>query len=99
MSYFVKMARTFVTVELRDRRALARFSTEMDGLGFVQSVRGRKKGLPLKLPRGMFLLERATPVEALELARRAAQNTKVQARFFCVPTNDEVRFGNLAACA
>ncbi len=89
------MARTFVTVELRDRRAFVRFSSEMNGLGFEQSVRGRKHGMPLRLPRGMFLLERATPVEALELARRAAHNTNVQARFFCVPANDAVRFGNL----
>lgn len=56
------MARTFVTVELRDRRALVRFSSEMSGLGFEQSVRGRKHGMPLRLPRGMFLLERATPI-------------------------------------
>lgn len=88
-----------MTVELRDRRALARFSTEMDGLGFHRSVRGRKKGVSLRLPSGMFFLERATPVEALELARRAALNTNVQARFFCVPVNDEVRFGNLQRCA
>jgi hypothetical protein len=93
------MARTFVTVELRDRRALTRFSTEMMDLGFQQSVRGRKQGESLKLPKGMFLIERASPVEALEIARRAAANTNVQARFFCVPANDAVRFGNLQRCA
>ena len=99
MRYVAWMARTFVSVELRDRRALARFSVEMDSLGFRQTVRGRKKGLPLKLPVGVFLLERATAFEALELARKAAGNTNVQARFFCVPAGGEVRFGNLCPCA
>jgi len=89
------MARTFVSVELRDRSAFTRFANAMDDLGFLQSVKGRKKGQPLRLPVGMFLLERATADQALELARRAVRDTNVQAHIFCVPAGDDVRFGNL----
>lgn len=99
MRYPVVMGRTFVNVELRDRSAIARFASAMNALGFVQIVKGRKKGNALRLPKGMFILERATPVRALELARRAIQTTNVQARVFCVPATDEVRFGNLRPCA
>jgi len=93
------MSRTFVSVELRDRSAISRFASAMDALGFLQVVKGRKKGKELRLPKGMFILERATPVRALELARRAMHDTNVQARIFCVPATDEVRFGNLRPCA
>ena len=89
------MARTFVSVELRDRSANTRFATAMDDLGFLQFVKGRKKGQPLRLPAGMFLLERSTANQALELARRAVRDTNVQAHIFCVPAGDDVRFGNL----
>ncbi len=93
------MARTFVSVELRDRSAIKRFVTAMGELGFISSIRGRKKGQPLQLPANMFLLERATPERALELTRRALHNANAQARIFCVPANDDVRFGHLRPCA
>ena len=93
------MARTFVSVELRDRSAITRFATAMDELGFLQSVKGRKKGQPLRLPSGMFLLERATPERALELTRQALRSANAQARIFCVPSSDDVRFGHLRPCA
>lgn len=92
------MARTFVSVELRDRSAITRFVTAMDELGFLQSVKGRKKGQPLQLPAGMFLLERATPERALELTRQALRCAQAQARIFCVPANNDVRFGHLRPC-
>ena len=89
------MARTFVTVELRDHTASTRFATSMENLGFVQHVKGRIKGQPLRLPAGMFLLEKSTATEALELVRRAVKETNVQAHIFCIPAGDDVRFGNL----
>ena len=95
MRYSSEMARTFVTVELRDQTASTRFATAMEGLGFVQHVKGRIKHQPLRLPSGMFLLEKSTATEALELVRRAVRDTNVQAHIFCIPAGDDVRFGNL----
>ena len=93
------MSRTFVSVELRDRSAITRFMSAMDELGFLQCVRGRKKGQPLQLPAGMFLLERGTPERALQLTRQALRNANAQARIFCVPTSEDVRFGHLRPIA
>lgn len=90
------MARTFVSVELRNRRAITRFATAMDQLGFLQTVRGAKKGKALRLPKGMFLLERASPTEALELARQAVRTANVQAHIFCIPATANVKFANLS---
>lgn len=92
------MGRTFVSVELRDRGAIARFATAMDELGFLRTVKGRKKGGALALPNGLFFLEKSTPSDALALARRAVRNTNVQARIFCLPVAAEVRFGSLRPC-
>lgn len=90
------MARTFVSVELRDRRARTRFANAMDALGFSQTLKGAKKGKALRLPTGTFLLERASPTEALELARQAVRNANVQAHILCVPAGANVRFANLS---
>ena len=89
------MARTFVSVELRDDSASTRFAAAMESLGFVQNVRGRIKGQPLRLPHGMFLLEKSNATQALDLVRRAVRETNVQAHIFCIPAGDDVRFGNL----
>ncbi|HLL23794.1 MAG TPA: hypothetical protein VK427_16765 [Kofleriaceae bacterium] len=93
------MARTFVNVDLRDRRAISRFTSAMLKLGFVQTLVGRKKHQPLQLPRGVYLLERGGTQEALELARQAVRTTNVQAHILCVPASGDVRFGNLAPSA
>jgi hypothetical protein len=89
------MARTFVRVELEHTEAETPFSVAMDGLGFVRTVLGRKNRRQLRLPSGMYLLERASPVQALALARQAAREANVRARIFCVPGDGEIRFGNL----
>ncbi len=95
MRYPYAMGRTFVSVELRDSSATTRFETVMEDLGFVQVVKGRIKGQPLRLPAGMFLLENSTATQALELVRRAVKEANVQAHIFCIPAGDDVRFGNL----
>jgi hypothetical protein len=91
------MARTFVRVELvvRDGYPSTRFSTAMDELGFVQVIKGRKSGKALRLPDGMYLIERANAQRALGLTRQAARTAEVEARIFCVPAGEPVRFGNL----
>jgi hypothetical protein len=89
------MARTFVTIELRDHTASTRFADAMEAAGFVQHVKGRIKGQPLRLPAGMFLLENSTATQTLELVRRVVRETAVQAHIFCIPAGDDVRFGNL----
>jgi hypothetical protein len=43
----------------------------------------------------MYLIERTSPVEALELTRQAAREANVRARIFCVPAGGDIRFGNL----
>lgn len=92
------MSRTFVSVELRDRGAVSRFASAMEKLGFQSTVRGRKKGNWLALPAGLFFLESTTPVDALALARSAVRSENVQARIFCLPVVEDVRFENLRAC-
>jgi hypothetical protein len=67
----------------------------MDELGFVRTIKGRKTGRALRLPDGMYLIERANARQALGLTRQAARAAEVEARIFCVPAGDPVRFGNL----
>ena len=49
----------------------------------------------LRLPSGMYVIRRTSPVEALELVQQAARDTKVRARIFCVPVDGTIRFSNL----
>jgi hypothetical protein len=91
------MARTFVRVELEFSHAEVPFSAAMDGLGFVQTVEARISRKKLRLPSGMYLIERTSPVEALELTRQAARQANVRARIFCMPVGGAIRFGNLQA--
>jgi hypothetical protein len=92
------MARTFVRVELvdGDRGVDQRFSTEMAERGFVQTVKGRTTHKALRLPDGMYLIERKTAAQALSLTREAARAANAEARIFCVSPGHGVRFGNLA---
>lgn len=65
--------------------------------GFVRTVKGRTTHQALQLPDGMYLIERATAVQALALAREASRAANAEARIFCVAAGDGgVRFGNLA---
>jgi len=64
--------------------------------GFVQTVKGRTTRKALRLPNGMYLIERKTAVQALGLTRQAARAANVEARIFCVAAGNGVRFGNLA---
>jgi hypothetical protein len=91
------MKRTFVLVELvvQDDQPSTRFSTAMDELGFVRIIKGRKTGKALRLPEGMYLIERANAEQALGLTRQAARAADVEARIFCVPAGEPVRFGHL----
>jgi len=73
-----------------------RFSTAMDERGFVRTVRGRTTHQALRLPDGMYLIERKTAAEALGLAREASRAANVESRIFCVSAGNGVRFGNLA---
>jgi hypothetical protein len=91
------MARTFVRVELEFADAEIPFSTAMAELGFVQTVTGRISRKRLRLPSGMYLIERTSPAQALELTRQAARLANVRARIFCVPVSGDIRFGNLQA--
>jgi len=92
------MARTFVRVELvaGNRDLDQRFSTAMGERGFVRTVKGRTTHQALRLPDGMYLIERKTAVQALALAREASRAANVEARIFCVAATNGVRFGNLA---
>jgi hypothetical protein len=89
------MARTFVWVELEHRRARSSFAAAMGKLGFVRTVKGKTSRKELRLPTGMYLIQRSTPVEALGLTRQAARESNVRARIFCVPAGGDTRFGNL----
>jgi hypothetical protein len=91
------MARTFVRVELEFPDAEIPFSAAMGELGFVRTVTGRITRKKLRLPTGMYLIERTGPVEALELTRQAARQANVRVRIFCVPASGAIRFGNLKA--
>ena len=95
MRYIGEMARTFVRVELEFAHAEIPFSTAMGELGFLRTVKGRTSRKQLRLPSGMYLIERMGPVEALELTRQAARAANVRARIFCVPVGGDIRFGNL----
>ena len=80
---------------MRDDGPSARFSTAMDELGFMRTIKGRKTGKALRLPYGLFLIERANAKQALGLTRQAARTAEVEARIFCMPAGDPVCFGNL----
>jgi len=92
------MARTFVRVELVERNPELdeRFSVAMTERGFVRTIKGRTTHQALRLPDGMYLVERKTAAEALALAREASREANVEARIFCVAAGNGVRFGNLA---
>jgi hypothetical protein len=72
-----------------------RFLNAMGERSFVRTVKGRMTHQALRLPNGMYLIERKTAVEALALARDAARAANVEARIFCVSAGNGVRFGNL----
>ena len=95
MRYHSMMARTFVRVELEHAHAEGPFSTAMSELGFMRTVKGRRTRKALRLPSGMYLIDRTSPVQALELTRQAARQINVRARIFCVPVGGDVRFANL----
>jgi hypothetical protein len=95
MRYSVAMARTFVRVELEHRHAERSFAAAMGERGFARTVKGRRTRKTLRLPSGMYVIRRPSPVEALELVRQAARDTKVRARIFCVPVDGTIRFSNL----
>ena len=91
------MARTFVRVELveGDDSGGAPFWSAMQDLGFSRTLRGKTSRQTLRLPDGMYLIEKTTPIEALALTREAARTAHVEARIFCMPVAKNVRFGNL----
>ena len=89
------MARTFVRVELEHAAAEQAFSLAMVDRGFVRTVTGKLKRRALRLPDGLYLIERTGPVEALELTRDAARESNVRARIFCLPVDGDIRFANL----
>lgn len=95
MRYTVAMARTFVRVELEHAHAERSFSNAMGELGFLRTVKGRKTRKTLRLPSGMYVIRRTSPLEALELVRQAARESNVRARIFCVPVDGNIRFWNL----
>lgn len=95
MRYTAVMARTFVRVELEHSHAERSFSAAMGELGFARTVKGRRTRKTLRLPSGMYVIRRTNPIEALELVRQAARDSKVRARIFCVPVDGNIRFSNL----
>lgn len=97
MRYNMVMARTFVRVELEHASAESSFSVAMGELGFARTITGRKTRKTLRLPSGMYVINRTGPDEALDLTRKAARDTKVRARIFCVATEGDIRFSNLQA--
>ena len=84
-------------VELEHAHAERSFSMAMGELGFLRTVTGRKTRKTLRLPSGMYVIRRTGPAEALELVRRAARDSNVRARIFCVPVDGNIRFSNLRA--
>ena len=86
MGYGVRMARTFVRVELvtSDVARTAAFEVAMTKAGFSHTVKGRRSHRALRLPEGMYVIAQITPVEALELTRDVARDTKIEARIFCL---------------
>lgn len=97
MRYALAMARTFVRVELEHAHAERSFSIAMGELGFLRTVRGRRTRKTLRLPSGMYVIRRTSPIEALELVRQAARGSNVRVRIFCVPVDGNIRFSNLRA--
>lgn len=95
MRYTVAMARTFVRVDLEHAHAEQSFSAAMGQLGFAHTIKSRKTRKTLRLPSGMYVIKRTGPVEALELVRQAARDSKVRARIFCVPVDGNISFSNL----
>ena len=95
MRYTVAMPRTFVRVELEHAHAERSFSVAMGEPGFLRTVKGRKTRKTLRLPGGMYVIRRTSPVEALELVRQAARDSRVRARICCVPVDGNIRFSNL----
>ena len=91
------MARTIVRVELEHSDAERSFSAAMGQLGFVRPIKGRKLRKTLRLPSGLYMIERTSPVEALELTRQAARESKTRVRAFCAPVDGDIRFCNLRA--
>ena len=91
------MARTIVRFELEHSDAERAFSVAMGQLGFVRTVKGRKTRKMLSLPSGLYMIERTSPVEALELTRQAARESKTRVRAFCASVDGDVRFCNLRA--
>ena len=89
------MSRTFVRVELEHATAEPAFCTAMSERGFVRTVKSRATHKQLRMPPGMFLIERTSAREALELTRDAARNSNTRVRIFCVPVEGKVRFSNL----
>jgi hypothetical protein len=89
------MARTFVRVDLEYSHAERSFSAAMAELGFASTVKSRKTRRTLRLPSGMFVIDRTSTVEALELTRQAARESNVRARIFCLPVEGDIRFSNL----
>ena len=89
--------RTFVVVELESSKKQKAFSEAMTEHGFIRTVTGKKKRNALELPHGMYLIERTSPVEALELTRQALRQANARARVFCMPVGGEIRFADLKA--
>lgn len=91
------MNRTFVRVELVDHEVdgYRAFWDELGKAGFKRTVAGKKTGKAFRLPKGFYLVENATPEEALALTKAAVAVAKLEARIFCVPVTTGVRFANL----
>ena len=91
------MNRTFVRVELvaPETDSFPGFWEALLKQGFKRTVAGKKTGKAFRLPKGFYLVENATPEEALVLTKAAVAESKVEARIFCVPVGAGVRFANL----
>jgi hypothetical protein len=92
-----RSARTFVRVELVEANGdgTSPFADAMTELGFRRTIKGSKTRVTLRLPSGMYFIEKTEPVAALDLTRQAARKANVEARIFCVPAGGDVRFGHL----
>jgi hypothetical protein len=89
--------RTFVRVELEepDTELYPPFWEAMQALGFKRTIIGKKTRKTFRLPKGLYLIEKASAEEALAMTKQAVTNAKVEARMFCVPAGPGVRFANL----
>ena len=79
----------------RSAKIAAALWAAMRERGFRRTVRGQPSRRTLRLPEGMFVIDRLSAVEALKLTRGALSDVRVEARIFCVPGGGDVRFGNL----